>query len=152
MKELKFANYTIGFKELPNEVSLIVELSDCENNCKGCHSPHLRGNYGTPVTELYSVISKYEKHITAICFLGHGGELQQDQFTRLLTNTKFLYPNIKLGLYSGLDDLITRFMPYLEYYKVGKYIEEFGGLESPSTNQIMYLLRNGSRIQTIEFY
>jgi len=138
MKSLKFTRTDIGFKELKGECSLLVEVSNCGNHCKGCHSPHLQRDIGKEMTELYSVIDKYRYHLTAICFLGHGDETQHEQFIALLRILKKRYSKLNLGLYSGSDKIELAFMLELDYYKVGSYKHELGGLESPTTNQVMY--------------
>lgn len=152
MTTLKFINPTIGFQELKNETSLIVAVTNCPNQCKSCHSPHLRSDFGQELTELNSVIDKYIKHITAICFLGHGNDAQQDQFTEILRGIRNSYPELNLGLYSGSNIMELDFMEHLDYYKIGEYIEEFGGLESPITNQTMYTLKDGAVTGTIKYY
>ena len=39
---LKYAGYDIVFQEIPDEVTLALNLSGCPNGCPGCHSPHLQ--------------------------------------------------------------------------------------------------------------
>ena len=149
---LKFDETAIGFKELKNETSLLVTITNCPNKCKGCHSPHLRKDIGKPIHEIFDIINKYEEHITAICFLGHGSYVQQDAFVTLLSVLKETYPQLKLGLYSGLNLIQVPFMSYLDYYKIGEYSEVHGGLETKGTNQTMYKLKGGEVTDFIYYY
>ena len=64
---LKYTEYKLVFLELPEEVSLAFSISSCPNLCRGCHSPELRNDIGTPIEECFKIIHKYRKHITAIC-------------------------------------------------------------------------------------
>ena len=43
---LKYAGYDIVFQEIPDEVTLALNLSGCPNGCPGCHSPHLQRDEG----------------------------------------------------------------------------------------------------------
>ena len=48
---LKYTDYDIVFQEIPDEVTLAINLSNCPNRCKGCHSPYLQQNVGEALTE-----------------------------------------------------------------------------------------------------
>ena len=48
---LRYVDYDIVFQEIPDEVTLAINLSNCPNRCKGCHSPHLLENVGESLTE-----------------------------------------------------------------------------------------------------
>ena len=139
---LKYTEYKQVFLELPEEVSLAFSISSCPNLCRGCHSPELRKDIGTPIEECFKIIHKYRKHITAICLLGHGGLQHKEEFIKFLEELKTKFPELKIGLYSGLNYMIEEYKPYLDYYKVGEYIEELGGLDCPkTTNQIIHKLK-----------
>lgn len=47
---LKYAGYDIVFQEIPDEVTLALNLSGCPNGCPGCHSPHLQRDEGEALT------------------------------------------------------------------------------------------------------
>lgn len=151
MAKLRFVDYSIGFKELKNETSLLVTVSNCGNRCKGCHSPQLRGDIGEEVESLFPIIEKYKEHITAICFLGHGNKKLIESFKSLIWHIKEKYPNLKIGVYSGYEHIIDSFLPYVDYYKVGRYEEYLGGLESITTNQAMYRITDGIIRERIYF-
>ena len=69
---LKYVNTAIVFQEVPDEVSLAINISSCPCRCPGCHSKYLWEDTGTPLTpsELDTLISRYEGDITCIAFMG----------------------------------------------------------------------------------
>lgn len=139
---LKYENYDVTYRDLPNETALSITITSCPFHCKSCHSPQLREDIGTPITEIPQLVAEYKDHISAICLLGHGGKPHTKEVVELLKELKKTHPTLKIGLYSGFDYMFEEFKPYLYYYKVGPYIEELGGLDSPTTNQIMHVLKN----------
>ena len=48
---LKCYSYDIVCQEIPDEITLAVNISCCPNRCQGCHSPWLWGNEGEEMTE-----------------------------------------------------------------------------------------------------
>lgn len=152
MKKLKFTNIGIGFRELKNEVTLLVNISNCPFRCKGCHSPELWGDNGEYTDALKDIFRYYENNISAICFMGHGSKEMIPEMISLLKETKELFPKLSLGLYSGFETMFEEFRPYLSYYKVGAYTESLGALNESTTNQHMYKLKNGLIIGEDFFY
>ena len=142
---LRYADYDIVFQEIPDEVTLAINLSNCPNGCKGCHSPYLMGNGGEPLTEesLSGLLDRYGKAVTCVCFMG--GDAAPDEVGRL---AEFLRcrsaASVKVGWYSGRQDLPAGFdMRYFQYIKLGPYVENLGGLKSEQTNQRLYRIDNG---------
>ena len=57
------------------------------------------------------------------------------------------FPNLKIGWYSGRQHLPDNFpIQHFDYIKVGPYIPKLGGLDSETTNQIMYKVEDGELI------
>lgn len=136
---LKYHSSYIGFREIPDEITLCINISNCPNNCKGCHSPWLLEDVGTPLTylELMRLIEA-NKGITCVSFMG--GDREPWEIYRLARLIKEEFPELKTAWYSGKEyskDLETT---NLNYIKVGPYIQDRGGLDSPNTNQILYLV------------
>lgn len=68
---LKYTDEQITFAEIPDEVTLCINLSNCPCHCKGCHSSYLAEDIGQVLTfsRIEKLLEKY-KGITAICFMG----------------------------------------------------------------------------------
>lgn len=136
---LKYHSTYIGFREIPYEISLCINITNCPNNCKGCHSPWLLEDIGTPLTytELKKLIHNNDG-ISCVCFMG--GDREYWEVIRLAKLINEDYPNIKTAWYSGKDRDINEFIGKLDYIKVGPYIAEKGPLDWVTTNQKCYIL------------
>lgn len=68
---LKYSDILITFSEVPDEISLCINISGCKVHCKGCHSKHLWEDIGTDLTkeELRRLIEANEG-ITCVCLMG----------------------------------------------------------------------------------
>lgn len=131
-----YDRYDIVFQEIPNEVSLAFTIEGCPNNCNGCHSPHLMKQNGRELTqeELVHIMSQYKDTFTCVLFLG--GDAFHDDLYKLFKLVKML--GYKSAFYSGNDDINGKFVPVLDYYKIGQYNKEVGGLSNKNTNQKLY--------------
>ena len=47
---LKYVNTGIVFQEIPDEVTLAINISNCPCHCPGCHSHYLWEDVGLPLT------------------------------------------------------------------------------------------------------
>ena len=136
---IKYVNTEVVFEEIPDEITLAVNISNCQNNCPGCHSAYLRENIGEELTET-AIDGLIEKNggITCFCFMGEGNDAESLKKLILYINEK--YPNIKVGLYSGREDVDDDFFwDNLNYLKIGPYVEELGPLNKETTNQRLYM-------------
>ena len=128
---MKVASYDIVFQEIPGEVTLALNLSNCPCHCPGCHSPHLAEDIGEPLDDalLDALIAKYAGLITCVCFMG--GDADPEEVARLAEHIQ----GIKTAWYSGRTN-----MPKdgFDYVKIGPYVESLGGLKSEKTNQRLY--------------
>ena len=122
---LRYVDYDIVFQEIPDEVTLAINLSNIPNSCKGCHSPHLLENVGESLTEesLGHLLQKYGKAVTCVCFMG--GDAEPFEVERL---AGFLHRQsialVKVGWYSGKNELPEGLsVQNFEYIKLGPYIE-----------------------------
>lgn len=134
---IKYVDTLVGFSEIPDEITLCINISNCPNNCEGCHSPWLSKDEGIPLTyvELKSLISK-NKGITCVCFMGGDKEPWEIQRLAKLIKEDF---GIKVGWYSGKDEMWKDInLTYFDYVKIGSYKKNLGSLNSPTTNQILY--------------
>ena len=147
---LKCYSYDIVCQEIPDEISLAVNISCCPNRCQGCHSPWLWSNEGEDMTEemLENLIGKYSSALTCFCFMG--GDAQPLEVMRLAKWIRTKWPHIKTAWYSGKAELPEDFDPMsMNFIKLGPYIEELGGLKSPKTNQKLYRVNPDASLTAI---
>ena len=92
---LKCYNFDIVCQEIPDEITLAVNISCCPNRCHGCHSPWLWEDSGEPMTAdmLFPLIDKYSAAITCFCFMG--GDAAPSEIQNLASEIKSRYPHIK---------------------------------------------------------
>lgn len=136
---LKYQETEITFAEIPDEITLCVNISNCPCHCKGCHSPHLWKDEGTPLDlkALYDMITPHKTGITCICLMGGDAEPEEVNFLALLIRETFA--NLRIAWYSGRQELSDKInVERFNYIKLGPYIEEYGPLNKPSTNQRLY--------------
>ena len=136
---VKFVDTLVSFQEVPDEITLCINISNCPCHCKGCHSAYLAEDIGTELTieELQKLIFN-NKGITCVCFMG--GDSDPSYIEELAMYLKFQawYP-VKVAWYSGRQYIPDGILVgYFDYIKIGPYIPELGGLDSETTNQIMY--------------
>lgn len=145
---LKYVDYDILFQEIPDEVTLAINLSRCPYRCKGCHSPQLQSDIGEELNEaaLLRLLQRYGKSVTCICFMGGDADPE-----RVCSLACFVRENgersIKTAWYSGNENLYERAVTCFDYVKTGSYIEELGGLDKPTTNQQLFRLDKGHLIE-----
>ena len=162
---MKVASFDIVFQEIPGEVTLALNLSNCPCHCPGCHSPHLAQDIGEPLNEelLDGLIARYGAMITCVAFMG--GDANPEEVAKwadyIKSHQPKSMPTPKTAWYSGRpalpENLTTNAsersysdngltvitvlqrsdLPY-DYVKLGPYIESLGGLKSPTTNQRLY--------------
>lgn len=140
---VKYKDYFIVFEEIPDMVSLALNISNCQNRCVGCHSPELRCDIGIELTkdELDKIILK-NLGVNCILFMGEGNDLES--LLNLARHIKEVH-GIYVGIYSGREKVEDIFYSVFDYVKVGPYIEKFGPLNSPNTNQRLYKCNDGKR-------
>lgn len=132
---LKYLTYSVVFQEVPDEISLALEITNCPHHCKNCHSPYLRDNIGIELTqkEINSLIELHP-HITCICLMG--GDSDHEDVVRVAKQIRSC--GLKVAMYSGDDAVDSKLVSCLDYYKIGSYQEKAGPLSSKTTNQKFY--------------
>ena len=55
---IKYFNSMVVFEEIPSEITLAINITNCPCHCKGCHSKFLWEDIGVELTkdELYKLI------------------------------------------------------------------------------------------------
>lgn len=135
---LKYVDTLVSFQEVPDEISLCINISNCPNNCKGCHSSYLKEDIGTPLTllEVSELITK-NKGISCVAFLG--GDSDVSHINSLAVWVRAEFPNLKIAWYSGKSYLPSAInLKNFDYIKLGPYKEECGPLTSRTTNQVFF--------------
>lgn len=137
-KMIKYVNSEVVFEEIPDEITLAVNISNCQNNCQGCHSPYLKQNIGDELTEdAVDRLMKKNEGITCFCFMGEGNDAES--LKKLISYINEKYPIVKVGLYSGRAIVHEDFLfENLDYIKIGPYIKSCGPLNDRNTNQRLY--------------
>ena len=135
---LKYLETQITFSEVPDEVTLCINITGCPNRCINCHSPHLTEDIGElldlqHLTELIDT----NKGITCVCIMG--GDKSPSEVDNIAQDIKKYYPNLKVGWYSG-NDVLSKdvHLCFFDYVKIGSYKENLGPLNKKTTNQKMY--------------
>ena len=146
---LKYVDTKVTFSEVPIEISLCINISNCPCNCKGCHSPYLAEDIGILLAdwaeyskEEHSINTPIDKlieaneGITCVCLMG--GDSDTELLNALASEIKAEY-DIKVAWYSGRQELSKNiYLGWFDYIKLGPYIEELGPLNSKTTNQRFY--------------
>lgn len=130
----------VVLEEIPGKVTLAVEISSCQGNCTGCHSPFLREDIGEQLTT--EVIDKLIADNFGInCFLLLGEGKDPEALRVLARHMRSAHPNISTAIYSGRTKVEDDFFDLFDYVKVGPYIPSRGPLNNPQTNQRLYFHR-----------
>ena len=135
---LYYVDTKVVFAEIPDEVTLAINISNCPCNCKGCHSSYLADNIGDPLLpEILSELIESNKGITCVAIMG--GDANPREVDALAFYIKVIYDDIKVAWYSGKQELSEDVkLKNFDYIKLGPYIEELGPLSSKTTNQRFY--------------
>ena len=139
---IKYYNAMVVFEEIPDEITLAINITNCPCRCVNCHSKFLWEDVGTELTfeELERLI-KENDGITCVCFMGGDANPKEinDLATYISAKNMCGYKSLKIGWYSGKDELSEDIdISLFDYIKLGHYDEKFGGLDKETTNQRLY--------------
>lgn len=145
---IRYYGTSIVFQEVPEEITLAIEITSCPHRCPECHSPWLREDVGKELTfdECRRLVAE-NRGVSCVCFMG--GDARHDEIVALAQEIKQKL-NLKVAMYSGDDQIDPLLVDTLDYYKVGPYIKESGPLDSPTTNQRFYAI-DGGRLVDITY-
>ena len=148
---LKYVDTKVTFAEVPNEISLCINISNCPCNCKGCHSSYLAENIGNELnSNSIKELINNNKGITCICFMG--GDSNPSEVDALAQFIKIYFP-IKIAWYSGRQELSKDInLNNFDFIKLGPYIEELGPLNSETTNQKFYKIEENKLIDITDIF
>lgn len=136
---LKFIETMVVFQEVPDEITLDINITNCPYRCPGCHSAYLQQDIGQELTDqvLRDLISR---NPGISCVLFSGGDSDHRRVLELCRLVRDEFPHLKTAMYSGASkaDPLLWDSGLLDYYKIGPWIASKGPLNSPTTNQRLY--------------
>lgn len=151
---LKYVDSDIVFQEIPDEVTLAVNLSGCPCRCPGCHSKHLWGDIGCELTSasLDRLIDERGRgDITCVALMG--GDAHPDEVNALMRHLRVSHPALRTAWYSGRTTLSAEVDVHnFDYIKIGPYLQHLGPLKSSRTNQRMYRITPKGRTDITHRY
>lgn len=136
---LKYVDTKVTFAEIPDHITLCINISNCPCHCEGCHSSYLAKDIGDPLSKssLKKLIER-NKGISCVSFMG--GDSSPTSIVALAswikTNT-----NLKVAWYSGkqeLNETVSHQLWCFDFIKLGPYLKECGPLNYRTTNQKFY--------------
>ena len=127
----------IVLEEIPDKVTLAVEISNCRGSCPGCHTPFLQQDLGEELTPAV-VDALIASNFGVNCFLLLGEGKDKDALLRIAEHLRKAHPGIERAVYSGRTEVEPEIYAAFDYVKVGPYIAERGPLNKPTTNQRLY--------------
>ena len=128
---------SVVMEEIPDKVTLAVEISNCQGNCVGCHSPFLKEDIGEELS-LQKLDAMIADNFGVNCFLFLGEGNDRGALLSLAAYLRGKYPSLELALYSGREDVEDVVWEAFDYVKTGPYIAKFGPLNERTTNQRLY--------------
>lgn len=135
---LKYVDTKIVFAEVPNEVTLAINISNCPCHCKGCHSPYLAEDIGTKLT-FEELLRLYSRNAGVTCISFMGGDSDPAYINKLAEVLKEGELPVRTAWYSGRQELDKNInLENFDYIKLGPYMEEYGPLTRRGTNQRFY--------------
>lgn len=146
---IKYVDTLVSFSEVPDEITLCINISNCPCYCKNCHSSYLANDIGKELNShsLKNLIDN-NKGITCVSFMG--GDSNPSDIDALAQWIKIYYP-IKVAWYSGRQELNKNIqLENFDYLKLGPYIEELGPLNSKTTNQRFYKVVKKNLVYTLD--
>ena len=145
---MKYVSTEVVFVEIPNEITLAINISGCKIRCPDCHSKYLWDDIGDELTtDALNTVIEENDGVSCVCFMG--GKF--NEIKKLLEFIQNNHPSLRTAWYTGESELPrdNGLLELLDYIKIGPYIKDKGGLDSKGTNQRMYEVvsdKNGRRI------
>ena len=130
----------VVMEEVPDRVTLAVEIPNCQGSCPGCHSSFLKLDLGKELTEA-EADRLVEDNFGVNCFLFLGEGNDHEALMKLAAHLRTAHPKLELALYSGRQEVEEEIYEAFDFVKVGPYVEALGPLSEASTNQRMYYHR-----------
>lgn len=135
---LKYTDTQVTFAEVPDEITLCINISNCPCHCKGCHSAYLAEDTGALLSEAgLTLLIEANRGISCVAFMG--GDVNPEEINLYAAFIKSMFPSIKVAWYSGRQELSKDIdLMNFDYIKLGPYDEDKGPLNKRTTNQKFY--------------
>ncbi len=100
---LKYVETLVTFSEVPDEITLAINISNCPCHCEGCHSSYLAEDIGEELNDLtLNRLLIKNQGITCVAFMGGDSDPSEiNEFARKLK----VHTNLKVAWYSGRQEL-----------------------------------------------
>ena len=135
---MKYTDVQVGFREVPDKIALLINISGCTCHCPGCHSKHLWEDIGEDlnIETLFNLIEK-NPGVNTICFMGG---FDFEYLNRMAFAIHVKWPHkFSTAWYTGLEYIPQEIdLSLFDYVKTGPYREDYGPLDKKMTNQRMY--------------
>lgn len=145
----------VVFEEIPDEITVAINITNCPCHCVGCHSKFLWEDIGKELTfeELERLIEA-NKGITCVCFMGGDANPKEinDLATYISAKNMCGHKSLKIAWYSGRDELSSDInLRFFNYIKLGHYDDNMGPLNKKTTNQRLYKIGNNVNLEDITY-
>ena len=134
---LKYVDSKVTFTEIPEEITLCINISNCPCHCEECHSSYLAEDIGKPLNlEALTNLIDSNNGISCVCIMG--GDANPSEVDDIAQDINEYYPELKVAWYSGRQELSKEIeLENFNYIKLGPYIKDKGPLNCRTTNQVM---------------
>ena len=134
---LKYVDSKVTFTEIPDEITLAINISNCPCHCINCHSSYLAEDIGKSLNlEALTNLIDSNNGISCVCIMG--GDANPSEVDDIAQDIKEYYPELKVAWYSGRQELSKEIeLENFNYIKLGPYIKDKGPLNCRTTNQVM---------------
>lgn len=134
---LKYTDTKVVFAEVPDEITLAINISGCPCNCENCHSPYLAKDIGERL-DFDSLNKIINDNIGVTCISFMGGDANPNDVNSLAEFIRAKYPELKTAWYSGRQELSKDInLKNFDYVKLGPYIKDKGPINCKTTNQVL---------------
>ena len=109
----------VVLEEIPDRVTLALEIPNCQGSCPGCHSSFLKLDIGKELTpdEADRLI---EDNFGINCFLLLGEGNDREALLSLAAHVRERFPRLELALYSGRQEVEPEIREAFDFVKVGR--------------------------------
>ena len=134
---LKYVDSKVTFTEIPDEITLCINISNCPCHCEECHSSYLAEDIGKSLNlEALTNLIDSNNGISCVCIMG--GDANPSEVDDIAQDIKEYYPELKVGWYSGRQELSKDInLENFDYVKLGPYMKDRGPINCKTTNQVL---------------